>query len=273
MNRELKIVVVVLLCTLVCLPSLVSAKRKAMSPIICSGNQDLVIRNRIIRARRVAVRASGNCDLTIVNSVLIGGKIALQVTGNADVKLRGNILKSARYAVVIGGNGTIKDRGLNQYRGKIRRVSRAATFKLSKRSRIMKNRGAPRLGTVRGIARSGRTATTVRGSAIARSFTHIGPPRGLKKARPIYCVGSREIVLKKQAIVAAKTAIVLMGSCRLKIVDSWISGNHYEIHAMGSAEVVIVRSYVGGKKAAIQIYPLPCATQTKASISSCDYRY
>lgn len=81
-------------------PETSSNELRPSDPIVCTGNQDVTIRNRLISTNEIAVQASGNCDVEIINSRLEAGKIGVWARGNADVVISDSYVAGERGALV-----------------------------------------------------------------------------------------------------------------------------------------------------------------------------
>ena len=105
---------------LVSAPGGVAAQRRS-GPISCSGNKDLVVRNRVILTSGIAVNASGNCTVKLFNCTIKAGRIGVRAVGNSDVHLIGCSVRGRVYAVRVGDNATVHFKGTS-YRGRVRKT-------------------------------------------------------------------------------------------------------------------------------------------------------
>lgn len=76
-------------------------------PTVCSGDQDIVIRNRQIEANGNAVVVSGNCNVKIIGSHIVAGGVAILVSGNGHVEISDSYIRGGGGAIVVSGNGDV----------------------------------------------------------------------------------------------------------------------------------------------------------------------
>lgn len=87
-----------------------AAGLRPAQPIACSGNDDVVLRGRVIETAGVAIQVHGNCDVEIIDSHIVAGGVAVLVQGNGDAVLSGSYVEGEQAALVAEGNGEIRYR-------------------------------------------------------------------------------------------------------------------------------------------------------------------
>jgi hypothetical protein len=202
--------------------------------ITIDGQCHIHLKNSFVRGYSTGILVTGKGKLILENTVVKGGLYGINTLGNAQVSIKNSVVKG-RYSLFASGRSNIQLKDGNRLRGQ---TSTNGT------GRILRIRpGLPPTPTKRPVIR--RQAPPAQKALNA-------PPKGLKKAQPIHCVGNNDLTLTKRYIDTTGTAIVLVGNCGVTITQSWIRGN-VAISIMGNGTVTIKNSVIIGRNKAINI--------------------
>lgn len=81
---------------------------KASGPVICTGSDDVTVRNLYIRASGRAVASTGSCNITLINCHVISTRgAAISTTGSGDIVARNSYIQGKRAAIVLTGSGDV----------------------------------------------------------------------------------------------------------------------------------------------------------------------
>ena len=214
-------------------------QHKPIPPYRCSGQTDKVLSGIEISTPGVAVEVTSNCTLTIRNSRIHGGKVAIKVTGNGTLNIIKATVESHKVAVLTAGNGTTNARGSTFY-GKSQ-VAGNGDFNNNGGNTFHK-KGRKVKGP---IARAEAPA--------APGGEPVAPKKKYKKHGVIKCVGAGHRTLKGRSIITAGTAIKVMGSCKVTLINCRIEAGKAAVSVVGSGVVVLHDSTIKGRRAAIKI--------------------
>ena len=201
-----------------------AGKPKKSRPIVCSGNKDMTVRNRVVETSGDGVVASGNCDLTLVGCRITAGGNGIKSSGNSDVKVRKSTIVGRKNAVLVSGQGSVHAKN-STISGKITTRGNGDFVNASGNTLNAKPKGAPAAG---GSAKGG-------------------------KGKPIVCTGVERIEVKNREIRTGGAGITITGACRVIVRNSKIIAGGVAIKIVGTGDVVISNSEVQGKKAAVHI--------------------
>jgi outer membrane protein OmpA-like peptidoglycan-associated protein len=79
-------------------------------PVVCRGNENIVLRDRYIQTDGNGVELLGNCNVQILGSRIVAGGMGVVVRSNSDVYIEGSHVEGAGGALVVTGNGNIRFR-------------------------------------------------------------------------------------------------------------------------------------------------------------------
>lgn len=126
-------------------PSLPPGHYRRARPVSCLGNSSIVLRNRWIRTRGVAVSTMGNCGVTLVNCWIEAGSDGVNAMGNGTIRIRNCFIRSGGTAVNMVGNGNVHFKG-STIRGKAAALHVTGNGRVYTRNTRFKG-GIKRLGT------------------------------------------------------------------------------------------------------------------------------
>ena len=86
----------------------VPAGLRESSPVVCTGMEDIVLRNRYIETDGNGVEIRGNCDVEIIGSRIVAGGIGVLVASNGDVTIEDSHIDGAKGGLVVAANGDIE---------------------------------------------------------------------------------------------------------------------------------------------------------------------
>ncbi len=81
---------------------------RPLEPVVCGGDQDLVIRGRYISGPGDGVVVQGNCDVRIVDSRIEVGGRGVWVTGNGDAEVVRSFVSGAGGGLFVSVNGDVE---------------------------------------------------------------------------------------------------------------------------------------------------------------------
>lgn len=77
-------------------------------PMVCNGNDDLVVRGRFIETAGNGIEVSGDCDVEVVGSHIVAGGVGILVVGDGDAIVKDSHVEGRRAALLAGGDGEIR---------------------------------------------------------------------------------------------------------------------------------------------------------------------
>ena len=80
-------------------------------PVTCSGNDDIVIRNRVIKTSGIGILITGNCEAMIVDCYIEAGRTGVLLQGNGTVRVVNSVVKGGEASLSVQGNGDIEYSG------------------------------------------------------------------------------------------------------------------------------------------------------------------
>jgi hypothetical protein len=259
--------------------------------VVAKGNCNLKIVGSTIRAG-VALRVRGNANVVLIRSDVSGSRAAVVVRDNAEVTAKGGMVRGRVRKHDNGEFKQRKVRVVKSY-AKVGKPTAGRFFARIKGKRVLVSvgpagvtvntgrggaavttgRGGTTVRTGRGgvavrtgpggtTVRTGPGGTTVRtgpgGVAVATGGAHASSvatvPKGLKAGKAIRCTGARNMVVRNRYIRTAGTALRVMGSCDITLINTHlISTKGTAIEMVGSGDVKLVRSFVRGARRALSM--------------------
>jgi len=239
-------------------------------PIVCSGNDSLVLMGRVINSgkAKVAILVKDNCSVTLMRSKVFGASIAIKVTENGSIHAMSSIIRGGDVGIALLSNGSLNV-GKSQIKGK------KAALWLSDQAVYSDVGGNALKGGVRQHALRDVAATLAfaRFMGVAKGKPPAARPGGrrpptrrpptrrpparrppkVQASPPITCAGRRRIVLRHRKIKTRGYAIKVVGDCKIRIIGCHIEAGGDGIWIAGVGRVSIVRSVIKAKGAAIRI--------------------
>lgn len=77
-------------------------------PMVCDGNDDLIVRGRFIETAGNGIEVRGDCDLEVVDSHIVAGGVGILVDGDGDAIVKDSHVEGGRAALLAGGDGEIR---------------------------------------------------------------------------------------------------------------------------------------------------------------------
>ena len=210
--------------------------------IVCKGNKTMTIRNRMIRARGVAVVVRDNCTIKLVNCT-ISGRVGIKVSNNGTVRVFNSTI-TGHVALKVFKNGTVHLKN--------------STVTGRRASIIIRNNGDvyAKRSVIIGKIRKYNNATfhNQKGNQFSRvRKPRFVPPANYRKTRPFICKGNQDITLKNQWIRTRGIGIVVKGNCDLVLINSWIVADGIAIKTTGNGDIKIKNSFIYGGRYSVWV--------------------
>lgn len=85
----------------------VPAGMRASGPVVCTGDDDIVVRNVYIETDGNGVVVGGNCTVEIINSRIEAGGVGVLVNGNGGAEVSGSEVSGRAGGLIVEGNGDL----------------------------------------------------------------------------------------------------------------------------------------------------------------------
>lgn len=205
-----------------------------LDPIVCSGQRDLVIRDRAIHADGDAVVADGNCNLHIVDSHIMAGGVGVRADGNADVTIEGSFVQGRQGAVWADGNANVTYRG-STLRGGVGADGNAD----------LEDAGGNLFEHIPAAAerrlRSGETLACADGDRLTVVHRYLE-----SEGDGVVLRGDCELLLSDSHVRAAGAAVRIVGGGSLRLRNSTLEGGGHAVLVEGEGRVVAAGSNLEG---------------------------